>query len=93
MFGFVTCSSYEGNEGTAVTDEPLGSHVLELLAREGMLDRGLKVRPLVLPDRFIEQDTPANMYAAAGLDARGIVASVQKALGRKAEIRPSGQIA
>jgi 1-deoxy-D-xylulose-5-phosphate synthase len=62
-----------------------GSHVLEFLAREGMLDRALKVRPLVLPDLFIEQDTPANMYARAGLDARGIVAAVQTGLGQKAE--------
>ncbi|MEX0590759.1 MAG: 1-deoxy-D-xylulose-5-phosphate synthase [Xanthobacteraceae bacterium] len=59
-----------------------GSHVLELLAREGALDRGLKFRPLVLPDLFIEQDTPANMYARAGLDARGIVASALAALGK-----------
>jgi 1-deoxy-D-xylulose-5-phosphate synthase len=59
-----------------------GSHVLELLAREGMLDQGLKVRPLVLPDVFIEQDTPANMYARAGLDARGIVGTVLQGLGR-----------
>jgi 1-deoxy-D-xylulose-5-phosphate synthase len=70
-----------------------GSHVLEFLAREGVLDKGLKVRSLVLPDLFIEQDTPAKMYANAGLDARGIVAAVQKALGRKTESRPSGQIA
>jgi 1-deoxy-D-xylulose-5-phosphate synthase len=46
----------------------------------------------VLPDLFIEQDTPAKMYANAGLDTRGIVAVVQKALGRKAD-RPAGQIA
>jgi 1-deoxy-D-xylulose-5-phosphate synthase len=69
-----------------------GSHVLEFLAREGVLDKGLKVRSLVLPDLFIEQDTPAKMYANAGLDTRGIVAAVQKALGRKAD-RPAGQIA
>jgi 1-deoxy-D-xylulose-5-phosphate synthase len=59
-----------------------GSHVLELLAREGRLDRGLKLRPLVLPDRFIEQDTPANMYAGAGLDARGIAGAALAALGK-----------
>jgi 1-deoxy-D-xylulose-5-phosphate synthase len=71
-----------------------GSHVLELLAREGMLDRGLKVRPLVLPDIFIEQDSPANMYARAGLDARGIISAVQAGLGRKAQNPvPSGRIA
>jgi 1-deoxy-D-xylulose-5-phosphate synthase len=59
-----------------------GSHVLELFAREGLLDRGLKFRPLVLPDLFIEQDTPASMYARAGLDARGIVAAALAARGR-----------
>jgi 1-deoxy-D-xylulose-5-phosphate synthase len=61
-----------------------GSHVLELLAREGALDRGLKLRPMVLPDVFIEQDTPANMYVTAGLDSRGIVANVLAVLGKDA---------
>jgi 1-deoxy-D-xylulose-5-phosphate synthase len=61
--------------------------VLELLAREGLLDTGLKFRPLVLPDVFLEQDTPANMYARAGLDARGISDAVLKALGRERRIR------
>jgi 1-deoxy-D-xylulose-5-phosphate synthase len=64
-----------------------GSHVLELLARAGALDHGLKLRPMVLPDVFIEQDTPAAMYARAGLDARAIVATVLSALGRKAEAK------
>ena len=59
------------------------SHVLELLAREGALDRGLKVRPIVLPDTFIDQDSPAAMNAKAGLDRKGIVATVLAALGRK----------
>ncbi|MDO8535375.1 MAG: 1-deoxy-D-xylulose-5-phosphate synthase [Xanthobacteraceae bacterium] len=63
------------------------SHVLELLAREGALDHGLKLRPMVLPDVFIEQDSPAAMYARAGLDARAIVATVLAALGRKADAR------
>jgi 1-deoxy-D-xylulose-5-phosphate synthase len=63
------------------------SHVLELLAREGVLDHGLKLRPMVLPDVFIEQDSPAAMYARAGLDARAIVATVLAALGRKADAR------
>ena len=71
-----------------------GSHVLEFLAREGALDRALKVRSLVLPDLFIEQDTPANMYARAGLDARGIVSAVQLGLGRKSDAsQPSGRTA
>jgi 1-deoxy-D-xylulose-5-phosphate synthase len=58
------------------------SHVLEFLAREGALDRGLKVRPMVLSDTFIDQDSPASMYARAGLDRKGIVATVLAALGR-----------
>ena len=47
-----------------------------------MLDAGLKVRTMILPDIFIDQDTPAAMYAKAGLDARGIVAKAFEALGR-----------
>lgn len=61
-----------------------GSHVLQLLAERGALDAGLKVRPLCLPDRFIEHDRPERMYAEAGLDARGILQSVFAALGREA---------
>ena len=61
-----------------------GAHVLEYLAREGVLDQGLKFRPMTLPDVFIEQDLPAAMYAKAGLDARGIVATALAALGRDA---------
>ena len=49
-----------------------------------MLDGGLKVRAMVLPDVFIDQDSPAAMYANAGLDARGIVAKVFEALGKDA---------
>ena len=45
------------------------SHVLHFLAHEGLLDSGLKVRPLVLPDVFIDQAKPEKMYADAGLDA------------------------
>ncbi len=63
------------------------SHVLELLAREGALDRGLKVRPMVLPDIFIDQDLPAAMNARAGLDRKGIVATVLAALGRTSDAR------
>ncbi len=58
-----------------------GSHVLTLLAREGMLDAGCKVRPLTLPDAYIDQDKPDAMYAAAGLDAAGIVEAALCALG------------
>jgi 1-deoxy-D-xylulose-5-phosphate synthase len=48
------------------------------------LDNGLKVRCMMLPDVFIEHDSPAAMYAAAGLDAKGIVAKVFEALGKDA---------
>jgi 1-deoxy-D-xylulose-5-phosphate synthase len=60
-----------------------GSHVLHFLATEGLLDHGLKVRPLVLPDEFTDQAKPEKMYADAGLDAGGIVGAVFGALGRE----------
>ncbi|HTS41274.1 MAG TPA: 1-deoxy-D-xylulose-5-phosphate synthase [Xanthobacteraceae bacterium] len=59
-----------------------GSFVLTALAEHGALDRGLKVRTMALPDVFIDQDSPAAMYARAGLDAKGIVAKVFEALGK-----------
>jgi 1-deoxy-D-xylulose-5-phosphate synthase len=59
-----------------------GSYVLQELAEQGLLDQGLRVRCMVLPDQFIDQDTPAAMYATAGLDARAIVAKVFEALGK-----------
>ena len=58
-----------------------GAFVLQLLASKGALDRGLKVRTLVLPDVFQDHDRPEAMYAAAGLDADGIVATALMALG------------
>jgi 1-deoxy-D-xylulose-5-phosphate synthase len=61
-----------------------GSYVLQALAEAGALDRGLQVRCMVLPDVFLDQDTPAAMYAKAGLDAKGIVAKVFEALGKDA---------
>jgi len=60
-----------------------GTYVMQALAENGMLDRGLKVRMMVLPDTFIDQDSPNAMYAKAGLDAKGIVAKVFEALGRE----------
>ena len=59
-----------------------GSYVLQTLADNGVLDRGLKVRAMVLPDVFLDQDSPNAMYAKAGLDAKGIVAKVFEALGK-----------
>jgi 1-deoxy-D-xylulose-5-phosphate synthase len=59
-----------------------GSFTLQALAEHGVLDRGLKVRSLVLPDLFIDQDSPNAMYAQAGLDAKAIVAKAFAALGQ-----------
>ena len=59
-----------------------GSSVLQLLATEGVLDTGIKIRPLVLPDRFIDHAAPDAMYAEAGLDSAGIVSAVLGAFGR-----------
>ena len=62
-----------------------GSYVLQALADNGALDNGLKVRSMVLPDVFIDQDTPAAMYATAKLDTHGIVRKVLEALQRDIE--------
>ena len=59
-----------------------GSHVLQVLAETGALDGGIKIRPMALPDRFIEHGSPDKMYASVGLDAAGIVATAFAALGR-----------
>jgi len=61
------------------------AHVLQYLASAGLLDHGLKVRPLILPDRFIDHAAPAKQYAEAGLDAPHIVATALAALGQQAE--------
>ncbi|RIK87583.1 MAG: 1-deoxy-D-xylulose-5-phosphate synthase [Hyphomicrobiales bacterium] len=62
------------------------SHVLHFLAHEGLLENGLKVRPLVLPDEFTDHGKQEKMYAAAGLDAAGIVRTVFSALGRSVAV-------
>ena len=67
-----------------------GSHVLQFLATEGLLDNGLKVRSLVMPDIWVEQAKPEVMNAKAGLDRAGIVATVFKALGRPAVVGVAG---
>jgi len=61
------------------------SFVLHFLATQGLLDAGLKVRPMILPDRFIAHGTPEGMYEDAGLKSRDIVSTVLAALGRDAE--------
>ena len=57
-----------------------GAYVLQELAKAGRLDHGLKIRTMVLPDTFIDQDKPAKMYEQAGLHADGIVEEVYKVL-------------
>jgi 1-deoxy-D-xylulose-5-phosphate synthase len=67
-----------------------GAHVLTLLSEAGALENGLRVRTMTLPDKFQDHDKPERMYAAAGLDAKGIVAKAIAALGdidRKASSR------
>ncbi len=59
-----------------------GSHVLHALATAGLLDAGLKIRPMVLPDSFIDHDSPNLQYDTAGLNARHIAATALAALGR-----------
>jgi len=63
-----------------------GSYVLQHLAESGALDKGLKIRAMVLPDVYQDHDKPERMYADAGLDAKGIVAKVLEALGREGEL-------
>ena len=58
-----------------------GSHVAQLLADEGVFDRGLKYRAMVLPDIFIDQASPEAMYRVAGMDADRIEAKVLQVLG------------
>src|SRR3954468_17664835 len=59
-----------------------GSRVMQTLSDNGMLDGGLKMRAMILPDEFLDHDSPNAMYARAGLDAKGIVAKVFDALGK-----------
>ncbi len=58
-----------------------GSHVAQLLAEEGIFDRGYKFRSMVLPDTFIDQSSPEDMYATAGMNAAEIEAKVLATLG------------
>jgi len=66
------------------------AQVMQFLATEGVFDSGLKIRPMTLPDRFIDHDAPAKQYESIGLDARGIVATALAAIGQhQATIRPA----
>jgi len=62
------------------------AQVMQTLAENGALDRGLKLRSMMLPDIFIDQDSPNAMYAKAGLDAKGIVKKVFEALGKDVKV-------
>ncbi len=73
-----------------------GSHVMQFLSDRGVFDNGLKFRSMILPDIFIDQDTPENMYKYAGLDSMAIVNKVESTLSsnvvfasNKKKIKPS----
>ena len=57
-----------------------GSHVMQFLSDRGVFDKGLKFRSMILPDIFIDQDTPEKMYETAGLDSLSIVNKVEETL-------------
>ena len=57
-----------------------GSHVMQFLSDRGVFDRGLKFRSMILPDTFIDQDTPEKMYETAGLDSNSIVSKIEETL-------------
>ena len=57
-----------------------GSHVTKLLSDRGFFDKGLKFRSMILPDKFLDQDTPEKMYKTAGLDFESIVEKVENVL-------------
>lgn len=61
-----------------------GGQVLQFLSREGLLDKGLKIRTLTLPDEYLHHGPQAKVLSQVGLDRRGIVHSVFSALGREA---------
>src|SRR5580704_10636070 len=66
-----------------------GSHVLHHLATSGLLDHGLKIRTMILPDVFLDHDSPQAQYDQAGLNARHIVAMALSALGREIAAQPA----
>tara|TARA_Y100000590_G_scaffold466608_1_gene642618 strand:+ start:3064 stop:4983 length:1920 start_codon:yes stop_codon:yes gene_type:complete len=57
-----------------------GSHVFQMLSERGVFDKGLKIRSMILPDLFIDHDTPENMYKKAGLDSQSIEQKILDAL-------------
>ncbi len=66
-----------------------GGLVMHHLAIRGLLDRGLKIRPMCLPDRFIDHEAPRKQYDEAGLNAPQIVATALAALGQSAKVQPA----
>jgi len=61
------------------------AHVMTFLANEGLMDKGLKVRPMTLPDRFVAHNSPTAQYDDSGLNAPHIAAAILKTLGRNNE--------
>ena len=57
-----------------------GSHVMQFLSDRGVFDKGLKFRSMILPDVFIDQDSPEKMYEKAGLDSLSIANKIQETL-------------
>ena len=57
-----------------------GSHVMQMLTERGIFDKGLKMRSMILPDKFLDQDTPEEMYKKAGLDCDSIIEKVENVL-------------
>jgi 1-deoxy-D-xylulose-5-phosphate synthase len=57
-----------------------GSHVMQFLSDRGIFDKGLKFRSMILPDLFIDQDTPEKMYEQAGLDGLSIANKIEETL-------------
>ncbi|MEM7302170.1 MAG: 1-deoxy-D-xylulose-5-phosphate synthase [Pseudomonadota bacterium] len=70
-----------------------GSHVLHYLAESGLLESGIKVRSMILPDTYVDQAKPEVMYQSAGLNSGGIVETVFAALGREIAPASGSQIA
>ena len=57
-----------------------GSHIMQLLSDRGIFDKGLKFRSMILPDLFIDQDSPEKMYEKAGLDSLSIANKIEDTL-------------
>ena len=57
-----------------------GSHVMQMLSERGVFDKGLKMRSMILQDKFLDQDTPEQMYKIAGLDCNSIVEKIEDVL-------------